>query len=228
MISISNLTVSYSKQNTVLNNLSLSIKEHEIHGIVGLNGSGKSTLLNTLYGLAKEDSGQIAHNGQKLTKKELSYLVTENYFYSGITAREYLSLFKAPLYDIDKWNSLFSLPLDEIIDGFSSGMKKKLTLMGVLKQDKPIMILDEPFNGLDIESCRIVRSILLALKENGKTILMTSHIIETLTNLCDNIHYLEDGIIKYSRTKEQFEEFQREIFNTIESRNEKVIRDLME
>ncbi|MDD4748071.1 MAG: hypothetical protein PHW19_12410 [Salinivirgaceae bacterium] len=99
--------------------------------------------------------------------------------------------------------------------------------MGVLKQDKPIIILDEPFNGLDIESCRMVRSLLLALMKKGKTIIVTSHIIETLTNLCNQIHYLENGKIKYSRTKEQFNDFQQNIFEEIEKRNEKIIRDLI-
>ena len=227
MISIDKITVSYDKKNPVLNNLSLNMEENKIHGIVGLNGAGKSTLLNTLYGLKKAVSGKILIHQQKLTKKDISFLVTENFFYSGITAREYLSLFKAPDYDIDQWNTLFTLPLDNIVDRFSSGMKKKLALMGVLKQNKPIIILDEPFNGLDIESCRMVRSILLALMGKGKTIIITSHIIETLTNLCDQIHYLEGGVIKFSRTKDQFEEFQRTIFNDIENRNEKIIRDLI-
>jgi len=227
MISIDNITVSYGENNYVLKSLSLSIEEHEIHGIVGLNGSGKSTLLNTLYGLKKANSGKISINQHRLTKKEMAFLATENFFYSGITAREYLSLFNSPDYDIEQWNALFTLPLDDFIDGFSSGMKKKLALMGVLKQDKPIIILDEPFNGLDIESCRMVRSLLLALMKKGKTIIVTSHIIETLTNLCNQIHYLENGKIKYSRTKEQFNDFQQNIFEEIEKRNEKIIRDLI-
>ncbi|MDD4748072.1 MAG: ATP-binding cassette domain-containing protein [Salinivirgaceae bacterium] len=126
MISIDNITVSYGENNYVLKSLSLSIEEHEIHGIVGLNGSGKSTLLNTLYGLKKANSGKISINQHRLTKKEMAFLATENFFYSGITAREYLSLFNSPDYDIEQWNALFTLPLDDFIDGFSSGMKKSL------------------------------------------------------------------------------------------------------
>lgn len=89
---------------------------------------------------------------------------------------------------------------------------KKLALLSVLKQDKSIMILDRSFNGLDIETCRIVCSILLRLKDKGKTIIITSHIIETLTNLCDFIHYLEKGKIKYSKDKLDFAEFERKLF----------------
>jgi len=227
MITIKDLTVSYEKPIKVINGLCLSLGEDTIHGIVGLNGSGKTTLLNTLYGLKKPDAGEIRRDGSPLTKKQMSYLVTENYFYANITGREYLGLFKNQAFDEDKWNQLFLLPLDQIIDGYSTGMKKKLALLGILKQDKPIMILDEPFNGLDIETCRVIRSILLRLREKGKTIVITSHIIETLTNLCDFIHFLEKGVIKISHGKAGFNAFEREIFESIENRNVQMIDDLM-
>ena len=157
----------------------------------------------------------------------MSYLVTENYFYPNITGYEYLSLFQNKNFEIDNWNKLFDLPLEKIIDTYSTGMKKKLAFLSILKQDKPLMILDEPFNGLDIETCRIIRSILLRLKEKGKTIIITSHIIETLTNLCDFIHYLEDGKIKQSEDKEGFIKFEKELYELLENKNEKMILELI-
>ena len=199
-----------------------------IHGIVGLNGAGKTTFLNSMFGLKKIDSGEILSDGHKINKKTLSYLVTENFFYSNISGREYLNLFANKEFDLEKWNKLFTLPLDHIIDGYSTGMKKKLALLGILKQDKPIMILDEPFNGIDIETCRIIRMILLRLKESGKTIIVTSHIIETLTNLCDFIHYLEKGKIKYSKDKTGFADFEREIFDKIENENIEIVNQLFD
>ena len=228
MISIKDLSISYDGKLRVIDSLNLSLVRNNIHGIVGLNGAGKTTLLNSIYGLTKRNSGEISCDGKSINKKEISYLVTENFFYSNITAREYLSLFNNPQFDLDKWNGLFSLPLNVIIDDYSTGMKKKLALLGVLKQDKPIMILDEPFNGLDIETCRIIRSILLRLKDRGKTILITSHIIETLTNLCDYIHYLENGRIKYSKDKLDFAEFERKLFESIENKNMELITELIE
>jgi ABC-2 type transport system ATP-binding protein len=228
MISIKDLDISYNKGQKVLDSLNLRFEDNTINGIVGLNGAGKTTLLNAIYGLIKIDAGQIFCDGGKLTKKQITYLVTENFFYSNITGREYLSLFKNHLFDEHKWNKLFLLPLDQIIDGYSSGMKKKLALLGILKQDKPIMILDEPFNGLDIETCRIIRSILLRLKDKGKTIIVTSHIIETLTNLCDYIHFLEKGSIKSSTQKAGFPAFERDIFEIIENKNEKLISELID
>jgi ABC-2 type transport system ATP-binding protein len=228
MITIENLVVSYDKGHNIIDLLSLVLSENTINGIVGLNGAGKTTLLNSIYGLKKIDSGAIKFHDGKINKKEISFLETENYFYSNITGREYLSLFKNPDYNVDKWNQLFLLPLDTIIDDYSTGMKKKLALMGILKQDKNIMILDEPFNGLDIETCRIIRQILLKLKGHKKTIIITSHIIETLTNLCDYIHYLEKGQIKYTKDKTDFKEFEREIFASIENKNEKLINELLD
>ncbi|PID93571.1 MAG: hypothetical protein CSA94_02470 [Bacteroidetes bacterium] len=222
-----NLTVSYTKSVKIIDNLNLSLAEGVIHGIVGLNGAGKTTLLNTIYGLKKQDDGSITFKGKKLNKQEISYLVTENFFYSNITAREYLSLFQNKDFDLEKWNALFGLPLDKIIDGYSTGMKKKLVILGVFKQDKPILILDEPFNGLDIETVRILRSILLKLKEKGKTIIVTSHIMETLTNLCDYIHYLDKGKIGNSCGKEEFGKFEQEIFSKIALKNEVVINEVV-
>lgn len=226
MISINNLKVSYTSHQKVINELCLSLSDKRIHGIVGLNGSGKTTLLNVVYGLKKIDSGEIHCNGKKMTKKTISYLTTENYFYANITGNEYLSLFPNASFDTKKWNELFLLPLDQLISTYSSGMKKKLAMLGVLKQDKPIMILDEPFNGLDIETSRIVRAVLLRLKDKGKTIIISSHILETLTNLCDQIHYLESGRIKFSKEKEEFPEFERELFESIENKNSGMISEL--
>ncbi|MGD9977819.1 MAG: ATP-binding cassette domain-containing protein [Bacteroidales bacterium] len=228
MITINKLTISYSSEKKVIDNLELSLDNGLIHGIVGLNGAGKTTLLNAIFGLKKADNGIIFIDNQKVTKKIIAYLETEVFFYSNITGREYLSLFKNQNFDIEQWNKLFALPLDNIVDNYSTGMKKKLAFLSILKQNKPLMILDEPFNGLDIEACRIIRMILLRLKEKGKTIIITSHIIETLTNLCDLIHYLENGKIRYSKDRNEFVEFEKEIFDSIENKNEKLIDELIE
>ena len=227
MISINNLTVSYNKQDNVIEDLNLQMNKNCIHGIVGLNGSGKTTLLNSVFGLKKYNQGEILFNKKKLTKKDISFLPTENYFYPNITGREYLKLFKDKEFDAEKWNSLFVLPLDKIIDTYSSGMKKKLALLGMFKNDKPIMILDEPFNGLDIETSRIIRSILIKFRKSKKTIIITSHIIETLTNMCDYIHYLEDKKIKSNIEKANFKHFENEIFKAIESKNKELISELI-
>jgi ABC-2 type transport system ATP-binding protein len=227
MITIKDLTVSYSTELKILDSLNLMLGENQIHGIVGLNGAGKTTLFETIFGFKQVNKGMIQFNDHAISKKDIAYLPAEEFFYSFITGREYMALFYNPQFNLKLWNELLKLPLDQIIDEYSTGMKKKLAIMGVIKQNKPVMLLDEPFNGLDIEMCRIFRSVLLRLKETGKTIIVSSHVMETLTNLCDFIHYLEKGNIKYSKPKEDFETFEKEIFAMIEKDNTKTIDELL-
>ncbi len=227
MILIKDLSVSYNKNENVIEDLSLQLQENHIHGIVGLNGAGKTTLLNTIFGLKKQNKGEILLDDERLTKKSIAFLPTENYFYTNITGREYLNIFKNKHFDIEKWNKLFILPLDGIIETYSTGMKKKLALFAILEKDKPVMLLDEPFNGLDIETERIIRSVLLKLKDKDKTIIITSHVLERLTNLCDDIHYLENGKIKLRVGKDKFDEFRNKIYSSIENKNKKLIDELM-
>ena len=227
MISIDNLSVSYDGKTNTLDSLNLKLSPGLIHGIVGLNGAGKTTLLSTTFGLTKADSGACTLNNEHLSKRDIAFLPTENYFFPNITGNEYLALFKKEGFDLTGWNKLFHLPLDRLIDGYSTGMKKKLALIGILMMDKPIMILDEPFNGLDIETGRTLRSIILKLKEKGKTIMVTSHILETLTNMCDKIHYLESGQIRFSKDKVDFGSFEKELFEKLESQNRDAIDSLI-
>ncbi|MBS4059048.1 MAG: ATP-binding cassette domain-containing protein [Bacteroidetes bacterium] len=227
MISIKNLVVSYKKDIHVIDLLNLEMQTGKIHGIVGLNGAGKTTLLRVIAGLKTPNQGTVKAFGESKFRKKIAFLETENFFYAYITGREYLSLFKNSNFINDEWNALFGLPLDEIIETYSSGMKKKLALLAAIRQNKPILILDEPFNGLDIESCGVLRMLLLQLREK-KTIIVTSHIIQTLTNLCDEIHYLENGKISFSTESQRFDELEQNIFKTIENRHQTLIKALSE
>lgn len=216
MLEINNLTVSYGKK-TVIENLSVNFGAAQVHGLAGLNGSGKTTLLNTIYSFKRSDSGTILYNDIPINRSSISFLETENHFYTNITGREYLGLFKPYKKESDEaWNRLFKLPIDQIIDGYSTGMKRKLALMATLKQDKPIVILDEPFNGLDMETSKVLSLIIPKLREKGKTIIVTSHILESLTGICDFIHYLNDRKIQFSRTKDEFENIGAEMFCDME------------
>lgn len=167
--------------------------------------------------------------GKHLNRSLFSFLETENFFYSKITGREYLELFKIPDHSktIDAWNGIFDLPLDELIDGYSSGMKKKLALLGVLRQMKPLIILDEPFNGLDIESTRLLSMIITSLREQHHTVIVTSHILGSLTGICDLIHYLKGGKILFSKEPGQFGSLEEEIFSEVDREHEIRLRSLL-
>ncbi|GHT20706.1 ABC transporter [Bacteroidia bacterium] len=227
MITINNISISYNNKRNVINGLNLKIAANTINGIVGLNGAGKTTLFNAIFGLKTIQNGEILLDNQPFTKKSMAYLPAENYFFYNITGREYLQLFKKDFTEIEKWNKLFQLPLNQQIEEYSTGMKKKLAIFGVLMQEKPIVLLDEPFNGLDIETCRLLRLVLLRLKESCKTLIVSSHIIETLTNLCDEIHLLESGKITKSVSQVDFSTFEKEVFQTIENERKGLIERLM-
>lgn len=229
MLTIENLQVGYTEGKEILKGLSLSMESGKIHGIAGLNGSGKTTLLNTLYTFLKPRQGTIFYKGHLLRRKEIGYLETENYFYPYITGQEYLDLFPAgnSLFRVETWNELFSLPLQDVTEDYSTGMKKKLALLAVLKMDKPVLLLDEPFNGLDLETAHLLLMLLDSLRKKGKTILITSHIYETLVSCCDFIHYMQEGVICQSYRKEEFEDLKNLLHFTIENKAAEAIRKLL-
>ncbi len=213
MIKVDNLTVKYGNK-IVLEGLNLEIKSSSIHGLVGLNGAGKTTLLNTIYGIKKMVKGKITYLGDKIKRDKIAYLETINYFYPRITGKEYLTFFKTqnPAFNIEEWNKLFELPLNNLIDSYSSGMKKKLAFIGIMCLNRPVVILDEPFNGVDLETVQKIKSILLHLTNQNKIILVTSHILESLINICDAISYLNNKNIQFTKSKTGFSQIEKEIF----------------
>ncbi|MDY0930559.1 ATP-binding cassette domain-containing protein [Chryseobacterium sp. CFBP8996] len=204
MLEIKNISVSFKDKN-VLQNLNLEIEEGIILGILGKNGAGKTTLFESLY-QSQKYNGEILWQNQKLLRKNISYLETENYFYPYITGREYLSYFsKDRLPKTIELAEKFQLPLDKYVQYYSSGMKKKLALIGMLMLDKPINILDEPFNGVDFEGVHLLYDIIRELKQSNKMVIISSHIIETLFHTCDRIVTLENGLISNIFEKTDFE-----------------------
>lgn len=224
MLTVKDLQLSYGVK-PVLRGLSASFTEGCIHGLVGLNGSGKTTLFHALYGLKRARGGTIMRDGRPLPRRQLALLETENYFYSGITGREYLGLFRAPgPFALETWQELFRLPLDELISTYSTGMKKKLALTGVLKCDKDILLLDEPFNGVDLETGRIIGMVLRRLREKGRTVLVSSHVLETLTGLADYVHFLEDGVLNKTYGAGEMGGLERDLFGALEQRLAEQVR----
>lgn len=222
MLKIEGLSLSYNQINNVLESLQLELALAQIHGLVGINGSGKTSLLKAISGNADFSEGSIRWKEKKITHKEVAFLETHNYFYHYLTGREYLQIFQTyhKKFDIDTINAIFELPLHEQIETYSTGMKKKLAFMAILSQDKPFIILDEPFNGIDIEGGFAFRKMIQFLKEKGKTLLITSHIFESLTAICDNIHYLANKKIVKSYSREAFDDLQKDIFHLLDQQNE--------
>ena len=213
MIVINNLSFSYNEK-LVLQNINISFEENLTHGIVGLNGSGKTTFFNILAGFLSEDKGTIELNGQKIKKNDIAYIDSESFFYPKLTGLEFLSVFPNTNlnYDEVELARIFDLPLDEFIDNYSTGMKKKLLIISQLKQDKKIFILDEPFNGLDMESNKTLQMIIELLNNKNKTIFIASHIIEPLYTICQKIHHLKNKHFVKSYSSSEFKQLDAEVF----------------
>jgi len=203
-LTIKSLSKSYANKN-ILNNINLHFKKGEISGIVGENGAGKTTLFKCIAGLEKY-TGNVEYN-TGILKNTIGFLDTNPNFISKITGKEYLQLLcnarDIKIDDFDKKN-IFDLPLNQFCETYSTGMKKKLALTGILLQENEVFILDEPFNGVDINSNIIIKEMLVRLKELNKTIIISSHIFSTLNETCDNLHYLKNGIIAKSVIKNEF------------------------
>lgn len=199
MIIISNFSKKYGKKQ-VFNNLNETFEKGIIYGIFGNNGAGKTTFFKCIAGLESYD-GTI-HSNLGNIKNNLGFLFTNPFFFSKMTGKEYLQLHlnarNITTPNIEE-NNIFKLPLNQYITAYSTGMKKKLALLAVLLQRNNILILDEPFNGVDIEGNIIISQTLKELKNREKTLLIASHIFSTLTENCDEVLWLKNG--KFTRFK---------------------------
>ncbi len=196
----------------VLKNVSMEFSKGNVYGIVGENGAGKTTLFRCIAGLECY-SGEIISDVTPL-KNHLGLLLTDPFFFTMITGREYIRLLcnargKTNL-DIDSKN-IFDLPLDQYASTYSTGMKKKLAITAILLQENEYFILDEPFNGVDIQSNIILTEIILKLKELNKIVIISSHIFSTLSETCDEIHLLRKGEQIKSVQKSGFKNLEQEM-----------------
>ncbi|MEZ4838024.1 ATP-binding cassette domain-containing protein [Flavobacterium sp.] len=211
MIKINGLSKSYGK-NEVLKNISMEFLNGKAYGIVGENGAGKTTLFRCIAGL-ESYNGEIISDITPL-KNHLGLLLTDPFFFSKITGKEYIRLLcnarsKTNL-EIDSKN-IFDLPLNQYASTYSTGMKKKLAITAILLQENEYFILDEPFNGVDIQSNIILTEIILKLKELNKVVLISSHIFSTLSDTCDEIHLLKKGEQIKTVQKPEFKNLEQEM-----------------
>ena len=211
MISIKALSKSYNGK-AVLKDIDLNLLKGTVHGIVGENGAGKTTLFRCISGL-ESYTGSIESEIQPL-KDKMGFLTTDPYILSKITGKEYIRLLcHARQVKIEDWEAknIFDLPLDQYAESYSTGMQKKLAITAILLQKNEVFVLDEPFNGVDIQSNILITEIILHLKSLGKTILISSHIFSTLSDTCDTIFHLSDGRIKQQYEKVNFHLLESEI-----------------
>ncbi len=208
MVDIRNLWVKYGSFIAV-RGISFKIPRGEVFGFIGPNGAGKSSTIRVLATLQQQNAGYVLVDGIEVRqdpmkiRRKIGYMPDSFGLYDGLTVREYLHFFAAA-YDtpedrrdrlVDDVLSLTDLKfkLDAPVDGLSRGMKQRLGLARVLLHDPELLLLDEPASGLDPRARIEVREILKELSRLGKTILISSHILHELSQLCTRIGILEAG-----------------------------------
>ena len=218
MLEIQNLRKAYGRH-VVLHDVSLNLRPGTIHGLVGANGAGKTTLLNCLYGLETDFTGIIVDTAGRSLREHTGLLPYEPYFYPRLTGREYLEFClqarRRPLTDFTGWNQLLELPLDQYADEYSAGMRKKLALLALLVQNFEYLILDEPFNGLDLEANLLLKALLRRLRDRGTGILLTSHLLGALTETADEISVLVGGRVQRHYLAAEFGTLEQDLLDSL-------------
>ncbi|GKX68192.1 ABC transporter ATP-binding protein [Inconstantimicrobium mannanitabidum] len=226
IVKVSNVVKKYSKV-TVLNNINLEVKEGEIIGLIGPSGSGKTTLVKSIMGMEKIDSGMVEVLGEKIPNlkvlNNIGYMAQSDALYEELTGKENLEFF-AKLFRLSKSEirerieytaKLVNLEenLSKRVGNYSGGMKRRLSLAACLIQDPKLLILDEPTVGIDPKLRFSIWKELKALKQQGKTIIVTTHVIDEAEK-CDKLALIRDGqIIATGSVAELKEKFK---VNTVE------------
>ena len=206
MIKIENYTQKI-KMDIILNDINLHLKENKIYGFVGRNGSGKSILFKGICGLLNISNGKIIIKGKEIGKDidfydNLGAVLDGAGFLPNLSSFDNLKLLASirnKISDSDIKSALNKVGLDpndkKKYKKYSLGMKQKLALAQAIMENPELLILDEPFNGLDSYSVKDIREMLIDYKKEGKTILISSHIKEDIDILCDEVYELDRGNI---------------------------------
>lgn len=188
-----------------LEQVTLSVAPGELFGLLGLNGSGKTTTIKLILGLLRPTAGSVGVLGASVPSKDISrrvgYLPEVPYFYRYLTAREVLTMY-ASLSGVPETGSAVERMLDMVglrpaadrkLAEFSKGMLQRIGIAQSLVHDPDILIYDEPVSGLDPLAMKEMRLLLLSLKERGKTIFLSSHLISEVERVCDRVAVLSRG-----------------------------------
>ena len=193
-----------------VNDIDFEIQEGEVVGLLGPNGSGKSTTVKMILGLLYPTGGQLSVLGRSPraveTKREIGYLPEESYLYKYLTAEETLDFFGA-LFGLSRAER--ARRIEQLLDmvgmlharrrrvgEFSKGMQRRIGLAQAMINDPAFLILDEPTAGLDPLGCKEVKDLILMLKKRGKTVLITSHLLSDIEDVCDRVIILYGGKIR--------------------------------
>ena len=218
MIEIKNVTKKYGDKNAI-SNISFNINDGEIFAFIGHNGAGKTTLIKAIVGIHEFDEGDILINGNSIKtnpvecKKQMAFVPDNPELYENMKAIDFIN-FICDMYEvsleerkknIENYSKMFEMEnnLNDTINSFSHGMKQKVALISALSHNPKILIMDEPFVGLDPKAVFDVKEIMNEMVKDGKIIFFSTHILDVAEKLCSRVGIIKKGeLIKVGSMEE--------------------------
>ena len=219
MIEIKNVSKTYNGKKKVLKNISFKIEGGEIFAFIGHNGAGKTTMIKCIMGILGFEEGDILVDNKSIKeeplecKRIMAYVADNPDLYENMKAIDFIN-FICDMYQVSedirrentlKYAKMFEIEdkLNDDISSFSHGMKQKIALIAALAHNPKVLIMDEPFVGLDPKAVYDMKEIMRHMAKDGKTIFFSTHILDVAEKLCDRVAIIKDGtIVKVGKMKD--------------------------
>jgi ABC transporter related len=219
MIEIKNVSKTYNGKKKVLKNISFKIEGGEIFAFIGHNGAGKTTMIKCIMGILDFEEGDILVDNKSIKedplecKRIMAYVADNPDLYENMKAIDFIN-FICDMYEVSedirrentlKYAKMFEIEdkLNDDISSFSHGMKQKIALIAALAHNPKVLIMDEPFVGLDPKAVYDMKEIMRDMAKDGKTIFFSTHILDVAEKLCDRVAIIKDGtIVKVGKMKD--------------------------
>lgn len=219
MLEIKNVSKIYNGEKKAVDNISFTVNDGEIFAFIGHNEAGKTTTIKSIVGILDFEEGDIFINGQSIKKspieckKQMAYVPDNPDLYENMKAIDFIN-FICDIYEtskeerknnIEKYSKMFGLEnnLNNEISSFSHGMKQKVALIAALSHNPNVLIMDEPFVGLDPKAVYDMKEVMRNMCKEGKTIFFSTHILEVAEKLCDRVAIIKQGkIVKVGNMKD--------------------------
>ena len=219
MIEIKNVSKTYNGKKKVLKNISFKIESGEIFAFIGHNGAGKTTMIKSIMGILDFEEGDILVDNKSIKeeplecKRIMAYVADNPDLYENMKAIDFIN-FICDMYEVSedirrentlKYTKMFEIEdkLNDDISSFSHGMKQKVALIAALAHNPKVLIMDEPFVGLDPKAVYDMKEIMRDMAKDGKTIFFSTHILDVAEKLCDRVAIIKDGtIVKVGKMKD--------------------------
>ena len=219
MLEIKNFSKEYSKGKKAVDNISLTVNSGEIFGFIGHNGAGKTTTIKSIVGILEFSEGDILIDSKSIKKnaieckKVMAYIPDNPDIYEFLTGIQYLN-FVADIFGIEQsvrqeriktYGDLFGITenLGDLISSYSHGMKQKVAIISALVHEPKLLVLDEPFVGLDPKAALDLKNIMKELCRQGSAIFFSTHVLEVAQKLCNKIAIIKDGKLVTSGNMEE-------------------------